>query len=143
MTALTFSHVAISCQDPLSIERFYSRHFGFKRARVVPLGKDQIVFIKAGDVYLELFRATSEVGVPLATGSGPEYPGWRHIAFMVDDVDAKLASMGDEARITLGPVNFDDFIRGWRTVWVADPEGNIVEISQGYRDQESPPPAEG
>lgn len=140
MNALTFSHVAISCKDPLSVEQFYTRHFGFKRARVVSLGEDQIVFIKAGDVYLELFRATSKAPVPPATGTGPDYPGWRHIAFTVDDVDAKLAAMGDEARIMLGPVNFDDFIRGWRTAWVADPEGNIVEISQGYRDQENPPP---
>jgi glyoxylase I family protein len=142
MNALTFSHVAISCKDPLIVEQFYTRHFGFKRARVVPLGEDQIVFIKVGDVYLELFRATTEATVPLATGTGPEYPGWRHIAFMVDDIDAKLAAMGDAARITLGPVNFDDFIRGWRTVWIADPEGNIVEISQGYSDQENPPPAQ-
>lgn len=139
MTALTFSHVAISCKDPLTVEQFYTRHFGFKRARVIAPGKDQIVFIKAGDTYLELFRATRENTVPPATGSGPEYPGWRHIAFKVDDVDAKLATIGDEARITLGPANFDDFIPGWRTVWVADPEGNIVEISQGYRDQEIPP----
>jgi glyoxylase I family protein len=142
MNALTFSHVAISCKDPLIVEQFYTRHFGFKRARVVPLGEGQIVFIKAGDVYLELFRATTEATVPPATGTGPEYPGWRHIAFMVDDVDVKLAAMGDAARITLGPVNFDDFIRGWRTVWIADPEGNIVEISQGYSDQENPPPAQ-
>jgi glyoxylase I family protein len=29
-------------------------------------------------------------------------------------------------------MNFDDFIRGWRSVWLADPEGNIIEISQGF-----------
>jgi glyoxylase I family protein len=28
---------------------------------------------------------------------------------------------------------------GWRTVWLADPDGNIVEISQGYTDQDNPP----
>jgi glyoxylase I family protein len=56
---------------------------------------------------------------------------------MVDNVDAKLAEMGDDARITLGPISFDEFIQGWRTVWVADPDGNIVEISQGYVDQSS------
>ena len=141
MPALTFSHVAISCKDPLATERFYSKYFGFKRARVIPLGTDQIVFIKSGDTYLELFRATKEAPAAPIGGTGPEYPGWRHIAFMVNNVDAKLAEMGDDAKTTLGPVNFDDFIRGWRTVWIADPEGNIVEISQGYSDQENPPPA--
>src|SRR5437868_6494605 len=110
MTALTFSHVAISCKEPLASERFYTKHFGFKRARVIPpLGEDQVVFIKRGDVYLELFRATKEAPAPPIGGAGPEYPGWRHLAFMVDNVDAKLAEMGDEAKITLGPMNFDDF----------------------------------
>ena len=54
-------------------------------------------------------------------------------------MDAKLRALGDEVKVTLGPMSFDDFIPGWRTVWVADPEGNIVEISQGYVDQENPP----
>jgi glyoxylase I family protein len=137
--ALTFSHVALSCKDPLASERFYSKHFGFKRARVIPLGQDQIVFIKSGDIYLELFRATKEAPAPPTGADGPQYPGWRHIAFTVDNVDAKLDEMGDDAKITLGPMNFDSFIQGWRTVWVADPDGNIVEISQGYVDQENPP----
>jgi len=129
---------------------FYSRYFGFKRARVIPLGdpadsagpRPQIVFIKSGRVYLELFQAVGQAPLPPAGGDGPQYPGLRHLAFKVDDVDAKVAEMGDDARVTLGPLNFDDFIPGWRTVWVADPDGNIIEISQGYVDQENPPPPE-
>ncbi|MBE2271758.1 MAG: VOC family protein, partial [Anaerolinea sp.] len=65
--------------------------------------------------------------------------GVRHLAFKVDSIDAKLAEMGSDAQVTLGPLDFSDFIPGWRTVWVADPEGNIVEISEGFRDQENPP----
>jgi glyoxylase I family protein len=48
--------------------------------------------------------------------------------------------MGDDAIVTLGPLTFDAFIPGWKTAWVRDPSGMIVEISQGYRDQEPPPP---
>lgn len=139
MIAGAFSHIAISCEDPIAVERFYTKHFGFQRARVVPLGEDRIVFLKTGNVYLELFRATKKALVSPAGGTGPEYPSWRHIAFTVDDVEAKLAEMGDEAKITLGPVNFDDIIWNWCTAWIADPEGNIVEISRGYVDQENPP----
>ena len=47
--------------------------------------------------------------------------------------------MGADAKVTLGPMDFDAFIPGWRTVWVSDPDGNIVEISQGYVDEEDPP----
>jgi glyoxylase I family protein len=139
MPTLMFSHMALSCKDPLAVERFYSKHFDFRRARVIPVGEDQVVFIKRGDVYLELFRATKEAPALPVGGAGPEYPAWRHIAFQVDNVDEKLAAMGEEAKITLGPLNFDDVIPGWRTVWLADPEGNIVEVSQGYVDQKNPP----
>jgi glyoxylase I family protein len=47
--------------------------------------------------------------------------------------------MGDAAVITLGPFSFDAFIPGWHTVWLSDPEGNIVEVSQGFVDQDKPP----
>jgi glyoxylase I family protein len=140
MASLHFSHMALSGKDPLAVERFYTRHFGFKRARVVPLGEDQVIFIKRDDIYLEIFRATREVPAPPAGEAGPEYPDWRHLAFQVDNVDAKLAEMGDDAKITLGPLDFSNIIPGWRSVWLADPTGNIVEISQGYVDQENPPP---
>jgi glyoxylase I family protein len=139
MTMVAFSHMALSCKDPLLIERFYTKYFGFRRARVVPLGEDQIVFIKSGAIYLELFRASKATVAEPSGGTGPEYPGWRHLAFTVNDVDAWLAEMGKDAVITLGPVNFDAIIEGWRTAWLADPEGNVVEISQGYSDQEPAP----
>jgi glyoxylase I family protein len=131
----TYHHMGIACQDPAKIEAFYSKYFGFERKRVLPLPDGtQIVFIKSGDNYLELFQAKEKTPVPPAVADGPWYPGWRHIAFMVDDVDAKLAELGDDARITLGPYHFDAFIPGWYTAWIADPEGNIVEITQGYTD---------
>lgn len=138
--ALDFHHMGVVCRDPAATERFYTRHFGFRRARVAPLGDgDEIVFLKSGALYLELFRATKPSPVEAATGPGPEYPGWRHLAFKVDDVDAKLTEMGADARITAGPMDFDAFIPGWRTAWIADPDGNIVEISEGFVDQENPP----
>ena len=139
MPTTTFSHMAIACRDPLALEHFYVRHFGFRRARVVPLGDTDIVFLKSGAVYLEIFQATDDPLNPPADKDGPMYPGWRHMAFQVDDIDAQLADMGADARLTLGPLDFHDFIPGWRSVWIADPEGNIVEISQGYVDEEPPP----
>lgn len=137
--AVAFSHVALSCRDPLETERFYSRYFGFTRARVIPLGDTQIVFIKSGPVYLELFAAEGDVTQKFE-GDGPHSAGIRHIAFQVDNVDEVLAQIGDAAPITLGPLDFDAFIPGWRTVWVSDPDGNIVEVSQGYTDEAAPPP---
>lgn len=137
-----FSQVALTCKDPIATEKFYSKYFGFKRARVAKLPDgNQIVFIKMEDCafYLELFQATEESPIAPPINDGYNFPSVRQLAFKVDSVDAKLAEMGDDAKITLGPLNFDDFIPGWRTVWLADPDGNIVEISQGFVDEENPP----
>ena len=140
MSWLKFSHVALSCRDPIATEEFYCTYFGFRRARVIPVdGASQVVFLRNGDVYLELFAAAGASPAPPAQAAGPEYSGVRHLAFQVDSVDAKLAELGADANVTAGPLDFDDVIPGWRTVWITDPDGTIVEISQGYVDQENPP----
>ncbi len=139
---MVFNHIGLNCKDPIAIERFYTQYFGFQRARVIPLGEDnQLVFLRgAGDFYLELFKTGDERPIPSPEKDGYGFVGPRHIAFKVEDVDAVVAALGDAAQITLGPLDFSAFIPGWKTVWIADPEGNIVEISQGYTDQENPPP---
>lgn len=139
MGLLRFSHMAINCKDPIATEKFYTKHFGFVRSRVVPVGDQQIIFIKLGEMYLEIFQAQGESPVSPSDRDGPQYPTWRHFAFQVDDIATKLAEMGNDAKITLGPLNFDDYIPGWRSVWIADPDDRIVEISQGFVDQDNPP----
>ena len=131
------SQLAITCKSQAVTEAWYSKNFGFRRARVaaLPDGKE-IIFLKMADsaFYLELFWADQEAPTEPAINDGPTYPGFRHLAFKVDDVDAKLATMED-VDITLGPLGFDDFIPGWKTVWIRDPDGRIIEISQGFTDE--------
>ncbi|CAM3305804.1 VOC family protein [Kibdelosporangium persicum] len=121
---MRWSHVALNCLDVARTEEFY-RQFGFSRVAVF----GDIVFLGNGSVHLELFPAP---GYPVAgSGDGPTTPGVvRHLAFQVDDVDAVVAGL--DAEITLGPLTFDEFVPGWRTVWVRDPDGVIVEVSQGF-----------
>ena len=133
---LRWSHVALNCADQGVTEEFYRRWFGFERARVVPLGDQEIIFLRQGPVYLELFNSPQP---PLVTptADGPPNLGLaRHLAFQTDDLGAFLERMGDQIPVSLGPLRFDDFIPGWRSVWLTDPDGVIVEVSQGYRDQE-------
>jgi len=132
-------HIGLSCNDPIAIEEFYTKHFGFTRGRVYAPGPDQVVMIQAGGVYLELFKSTEELPTPKVQGAGQDYSGFRHFAFLVDDLDAKLAEMGDEAVLTLGPTDMSVFIPGMRVAWIADPEGNIIELNDGYVDEENPP----
>jgi glyoxylase I family protein len=134
---LQWSHVALNCRDQRATENFYQKWFGFERARVVQLGAEQIVFIRQGDAYLELFHVTTE-GLRDVVADGPQNPGiTRHIAFQTSDLDGFLAHVDNEIPISLGPLSFDDFIPGWRSVWLIDPDGVIVEVSQGYRDGDS------
>lgn len=139
MADLVFHHMAIACNDPIAVEKWYTKHFGFTRARVIPLDGEQIVFIKCGSAYLEIFQAKENQPYPEHEKDGPWWTEWRHIAFKVDDVEAKLKEMGADANITLGPLDFGAFIPNWKTVWISDPEGNIVEITQGYVDEANPP----
>lgn len=131
------SQLAITCKDQDLTEAWYCKHFGFRRARiaVLPDGK-KIVFLKMADCafYLELFQADQENPIAEAQNDGYTFPGFRHFAFKVSDVDQKLAEI-EQAEITLGPLNFDDYIPGWRTAWIRDPDGRIIEISQGFQDE--------
>jgi glyoxylase I family protein len=139
MGSFVLHHTAMSCSDPIAVERWYTRHFGFHRARVYVPGPDQVVMLEAGGVYLELFHSTEARPSPKVLGAGPDYSGFRHLAFKVDDLDATLAALGADAPTTLGPVDMSGLIPGMRVAWVSDPEGNIVELNQGYVDEPNPP----
>lgn len=139
MPETIFSHVGVMCIDPIKTEKFYTRHFGFKRARVFMPGPGQFVMLKKDGIYLELFKAEEDSPAPYPTEAGPKYPSWRHICFMVDDLDEKLKEMGEEAKITMGPVDMNQYLPGMKICFLADPDGNIVELSQGYVDETNPP----
>jgi len=133
---MLWSHVGLNCRDQKATEEFYSRWLGFERVRKVSADETDVIFLRNGHVLLELFPAN---GDPLfeSTADGPPNPGViRHLAFQTEDVDGFLAELGDEAPVSLGPLDFKEFIPGWRTVWLQDPDGVIVEVSQGYRDQD-------
>jgi glyoxylase I family protein len=140
---MRWSHVGLNCRDTKLTSGFYERWFGFELARAVPAGADEILFLRKDGVYLELFpTAGPAAGAPGGgpeggAGAGPEVHGVvRHIAFQTADVDAFLQDMGEAADVSLGPLDFSTFIAGWKTVWLRDPDGVVVEVSQGYRDEE-------
>jgi glyoxylase I family protein len=135
MTPAVFSHIGLNCGDPEITERFYKRYFGFKRSRQIDIDGRQIIFLRAGNIHLELFKADGKL--PASDKSdGPSNTGFRHIAFHVDDIYAKLDEIGLEAKVTLGPADLGGQIKGWKVVWIEDPDGRIVEISHGYQDED-------
>lgn len=134
-SGLRWSHVGLNCADQARTEEFYTRWFGFRRARVVAADGVRVVFLRCGEVYLELF-ASDDAPLVEPKADGPANQGTaRHLAFQVDSVDDFLAAGGEELDISLGPLEFGEFIPGWKTVWVTDPDGVVIEVSQGYADQ--------
>lgn len=130
-----FSHTGLTCRDLAVTESFYKRYFGFRRARVVDLGGGkQIVFLKNENTYLELFagEGTDPAGTPKNDGHG--FPGFRHLAFEVPNVDAFAKSLGADLKVNLGPLHFDSFISGWAAIWIRDPDDRVIEVCQGYKD---------
>jgi glyoxylase I family protein len=135
-------HISLTCDDPITVERFYTKHFGFRRARVVPIDDHggQIVFLRGAGTLLELFRAAEPNPLKPAQDDGYPWSGVRNFSFEVDDVERKIAQMGPDAKVTQPLTPFDKFIPGWRSAWLRDPAGNIIQITTGYTDQDNPPP---
>jgi len=141
MTDIHFHHISLTCKDPIATERFYTRHFGFVRARVVELGEgNQIVFIRGANIRLELFKATEQAWIKPPQNDGYPWPSVRNISFEVPDIDAHVKAMGADARIAFGPLDFGSFIPGWRSVWIRDPDDYLVQLTQGFVDAETVPP---
>jgi glyoxylase I family protein len=141
---LRWAHVGLNCRDLVQTENFYRTWFGFERARVVGEGADRIVFLRRGSAYLELFGSAAPPSAVPAADDGPHRPGVvRHLAFQTDRLDDFLDDIDGVVPVTLGPLRFDEVIPGWRTVWVSDPDGVVVEVSEGYRDPASGPAQAG
>jgi glyoxylase I family protein len=138
--AVAIHHISLTCRDQAVTERWYTEHFGFRRSRVVQLGPDnRIVFLQGPGVHLELFQATEDAPIDPPTGDGYPWPSVRNFSFTVDHVDEKLAALGDAVEVAFGPMSFDDFVPGWRSAWLRDPDGNLVQITHGYVDEANPP----
>ncbi len=136
LAGLRWAHVGLNCRDLVQTENFYRTWFGFERARVVGEGADRIVFLRRGPAYLELFGSAAPLS-GVAADDGPHSPGVvRHLAFQTDRLDEFLDSIDGLVPVTLGPLRFDEVIPGWRTVWVSDPDGVVIEVSEGYRDHD-------
>ncbi len=136
--ATTVQHLAFNCRDRIAQERFYARHFGFRRVRVFNAGRpDEFVMTALGDVRVEFFQARNPA--PDEHG-GERKVGFKHMCIEVEDVRGKAAELG-AAGVDIDPViDCGDVVPGLLVCFFRDPEGNVVELMQGWQDQEAPPP---
>ncbi len=133
----TLQHLALNCRDLSAQEDFYSRHFGFERARVFNRGEpEEFVMLRLGGFRMELFQSSEATPEDRA---GPRPVGFKHLCFEVEDVKRKRDEL-EEAGANPGPViDCSEDVPGLKVCFLADPEGNVLELMEGWRDQENPP----
>jgi glyoxylase I family protein len=131
---IVFSHVSLNCRDVAAQERFYVKHFGFQRSRTFRPGKpNQFVMLKLGSVRLELYPSDS---ANADQKGGEQLAGFKHLAFDAPQLEPVIESLRADGIEPDPIVDISKHISGCRVGFFRDPEGNLIEFLEGYRDEE-------
>lgn len=117
-------HIAILTHDLPRLETFYTQALGLPVVRRWDdLG---IVFLNAGGVEIELTQLDrADESKPHALDQGV---GINHLAFQTTDIDIMYeAFIAHGARGVVPPQQY----RTLRVAFLADPDGNVVELVEG------------
>ena len=134
MADFAFNHVAFNCRDVAMQERFYIKHFGFRRSRTFRRGTaDEFIMLKLGSMRLELFPTNS---LKVADcNAGEQAVGFKHLAFDVPELEPVIDSLKKDG-VTCDPiVDCANVSPGLRIVFFRDLEGNIIELMENYADE--------
>jgi glyoxylase I family protein len=129
-----FNHIAFNCRDVPAQERFYTKHFGFKRSRTFNPGTPgEFILIKLGATRLELFPTDSlKVG---SANAGEQTIGFKHLAFDVPKLEPIIAALKEDGVICDAIIECPHIQPGARIVFFRDLEGNILELMENYVDE--------
>ncbi len=131
----TVQHVAFNCRDRLAQEDFFTRLFDFERVRVFNAGRpDEFVMLRHGGVCVELFQSDR----PEASG-GEQPVGFRHLCLEVEDVEQKVRELNAAGVRTDPVIDCGEEVPGLKICFFNDPEGNRIELLEGWRDDPAPP----
>ena len=133
MVMNVIQHIAINCRDLKAQEQFYTKHFGFRRARVFNRDTpNEFLLLRLGPACIELFTAPADAKNLMAQ---PQPVGFTHLAFEVADLDAALAKLQADGIQTEKIIDCSSIIPGARCCFFHDPDGNRLEIMQGFKDE--------
>jgi lactoylglutathione lyase len=125
-------HVGLSVADLGAAEGFYSTAFGFTRQLAFELSPHPIrgvMLDHPSGSRLELFEHSESVPGPLAPGPIEAHAtrGYNHFALGAPDIDDAFAiALAAGAKAVIEPRPSPE--PGVRFAFVADPEGNLVEL---------------
>jgi glyoxylase I family protein len=129
-----FNHLALNCSDLAAQEAFYTKHFGFKRSRTFNRGKpDEFFMLKLGSIRLELFPTNRAKTAGMQGGEQPI--GFKHFALDVPKLEPVLEALRADGIEPDAIIDVGHHLPGLRIVFFRDPEGNNLELMEGYRDE--------
>jgi len=133
-TTNAFNHIAFNCVNLAEQEAFYTKHFGFKRSRTFNRGEPgEFFLLKLGSVRLEMFSTDRTKTVAMQGGEQPI--GFKHLAFDVPKLEPVIAGLQADG-IEVDKIVVVESIPGLRIAFFRDPEGNIIELMEGFYDEE-------
>ena len=134
MAGTCLNHVAFNCRDVAAQERFYTKHFGFKRSRTFQAGQpDEFIMLKLGTMRLELFP-TESLKV-IGCNAGEQNIGFKHLAFDVPKLEPFIEALKADGVACDPVIDCAAILPGLRLVFFRDLEGNIIELMEGYADE--------
>jgi glyoxylase I family protein len=135
MNPSVINHIALNCRNLAAQEAFFSKHFGFQRSRTFKAGKpDEYIMLKLGSVRLELF--STDPAQAVNANGGEQSIGFKHLAFDVPKLERAIEALRAEGIEPDPIIDLSEVIPGLRIVFFRDREGNILELMEGYRDEE-------
>ncbi len=123
MRIRSLDHIVLTCADPEATVAFYER-VGMQREE---FGGGRLA-LRFGDQKINLHQAGAEFQPHAAT----PLPGTGDLCLLVDgSIEAVVEHLGEVGiAIEEGPVNRTGAVGPLRSVYVRDPDGNLVEFAE-------------
>ena len=123
MRIRSLDHIVLTCADPEATVAFYER-VGMQREE---FGAGRLA-LRFGDQKINLHQAGAEFQPHAAT----PLPGTGDLCLLVDGpIEAVVAHLGDVGiPLEEGPVDRTGAVGPLRSVYVRDPDGNLVEFAE-------------
>lgn len=96
MSVKSLNHIGIAVRSIDDQKAFYGDTLGleFENVEDVPSQKVRVAFFRAGDMRIELLEPTSDDS-PVAKFIEKRGEGLHHVAYTVDDIQARIAELRD------------------------------------------------
>ncbi len=141
------NHVNVVTQDLEGTARFFVDNFGFEAGPAVNLDGPWVAELTgypgasaryiplkapgggAGATNIELLTyLTPETPAPPNSNPELDQPGYRHIGFAVEDIEAMYDRLKDEWRFFSPPVTAEAGGKKLKTVYFVGPEGIVIQL---------------